>query len=60
MCFSFFKAEGRDTGNSLVEGEGVESAKRVLADAGEAIRSSSFPRTLCSARSSTPGPRPGS
>ena len=34
MCFSFFKAEGRDTGNSLVEDEGVESAKRVLADAG--------------------------
>jgi phosphoglycerate kinase len=33
MCFSFFKAEGRDTGNSLVEDEGVESAKRVLADA---------------------------
>ena len=33
MCFSFFKAEGRDTGNSLVEGEGVESAMRVLAEA---------------------------
>ncbi|HEU4980974.1 MAG TPA: phosphoglycerate kinase [Solirubrobacterales bacterium] len=33
MCFSFFKAEGRDTGDSLVEEEGVESAKRVLADA---------------------------
>ena len=33
MCFSFFKAEGRDTGNSLVEDEGVESAKRVLTDA---------------------------
>jgi phosphoglycerate kinase len=33
MCFSFFKAEGRDTGNSLVEAEGVDSAKRVLADA---------------------------
>lgn len=33
MCFSFFKAEGRDTGNSLVESEGVEAAKRVLADA---------------------------
>jgi phosphoglycerate kinase len=33
MCFSFFKAEGRDTGNSLVEGEGVEAAKRVLAEA---------------------------
>jgi phosphoglycerate kinase len=33
MCFSFFKAEGRDTGNSLVEEEGVELAKRVLAEA---------------------------
>ena len=33
MCFSFFKAEGRDTGNSLVEREGVESAKRILAEA---------------------------
>ncbi len=33
MCFSFFKAEGRDTGNSLVEDEGVESAKGVLAEA---------------------------
>jgi phosphoglycerate kinase len=33
MCFSFFKAEGRDTGNSLVEEEGVEAAKRVLAEA---------------------------
>ncbi len=33
MCFSFFKAEGRDTGNSLVEEDGVESAKRVLVEA---------------------------
>ncbi len=33
MCFSFFSAEGRDTGNSLVEDEGVEAAKRVLAEA---------------------------
>ena len=33
MCFSFFKAEGRDTGNSLVEEDGVESAKRVLSEA---------------------------
>jgi phosphoglycerate kinase len=32
MCFSFFKAEGRDTGNSLVEDEGVEAARRVLPD----------------------------
>ena len=30
MCFSFFAAEGRDTGDSLVEEEGVESASRVL------------------------------
>ena len=33
MCFSFFKAEGRDTGNSLVEEEGVEAARKVLAEA---------------------------
>ena len=33
MCFSFFKAEGRDTGNSLVEEEGVESARQVLEEA---------------------------
>jgi phosphoglycerate kinase len=33
MCFSFFKAEGRDTGDSLVEDEGVEAARRVLAEA---------------------------
>jgi phosphoglycerate kinase len=33
MCFSFFKAEGRDTGNSLVEDEGVEAARRLLPDA---------------------------
>jgi phosphoglycerate kinase len=33
MCFSFFKAEGRDTGNSLVEEEGVESSRRVLEEA---------------------------
>jgi phosphoglycerate kinase len=33
MCFSFFRAEGRDTGDSLVETDGIESAKRVLADA---------------------------
>ncbi|MGA8218358.1 MAG: phosphoglycerate kinase [Solirubrobacterales bacterium] len=32
MCFSFFKAESRDTGNSLVEEEGVEAAKRVLTE----------------------------
>jgi phosphoglycerate kinase len=33
MCFSFFKAEGRDTGSSLVEEEGVERAREVLSRA---------------------------
>jgi phosphoglycerate kinase len=33
MCFSFFKAEGRDTGDSLVEEDGVESARRLLKEA---------------------------
>ena len=30
MCFSFFRAQGIDTGNSLVEEEGVELARRAL------------------------------
>jgi phosphoglycerate kinase len=30
MCFSFFRALGHDTGDSLVEEEGVEQARRVL------------------------------
>jgi phosphoglycerate kinase len=30
MCFSFFRAQGRETGNSLVEEEGVGLAERVL------------------------------
>jgi phosphoglycerate kinase len=30
MCFSFFKAEGKSTGDSLVEEEGVELAKKAL------------------------------
>jgi phosphoglycerate kinase len=30
MCFSFFKAEGRDTGDSLVDDESVEAAKGLL------------------------------
>ncbi len=39
MCFSFFKAEGRDVGNSLVDDEGVEHARKVLeaVDASECI-----------------------
>jgi phosphoglycerate kinase len=30
MCFSFFRAQGRPTGDSLVEPEGVELARRAL------------------------------
>ncbi len=30
MCFSFFRAQGKPTGNSLVEVEGVELASRAL------------------------------
>jgi phosphoglycerate kinase len=33
MCFSFFRAQGIDTGDSLVEEEGVELARRALAKA---------------------------
>lgn len=35
MCFSFFRAQGLDTGDSLVEEEGVELAKRMLDLSGE-------------------------
>jgi phosphoglycerate kinase len=30
MCFSFFRAQGQETGDSLVEEEGVELARRAL------------------------------
>jgi phosphoglycerate kinase len=30
MAFSFFRAQGHETGNSLVEGEGVELARKAL------------------------------
>ncbi len=33
MCFSFFRAQGIDTGDSLVEEEGVELARKALAKA---------------------------
>lgn len=33
MCFSFFKAQGHSTGDSLVEEAGVELARRALDDA---------------------------
>jgi phosphoglycerate kinase len=30
MCFAFFRAEGRETGDSLVDSGGIEAARRVL------------------------------
>jgi phosphoglycerate kinase len=33
MCFSFFRAQGKETGNSLVEDEGVELAREALVKA---------------------------
>jgi phosphoglycerate kinase len=35
MCFSFFRAQGHPTGDSLVEEEGVELARRALEKAGQ-------------------------
>jgi phosphoglycerate kinase len=35
MCFSFFRAQGIATGNSLVEEEGIELAKKALAQAND-------------------------
>jgi phosphoglycerate kinase len=35
MCFSFFKAEGKPTGDSLVDDEGVELARKALAKAAD-------------------------
>ena len=35
MCFSFFRAQGHETGDSLVEEEGIELAREALASAGE-------------------------
>jgi phosphoglycerate kinase len=41
MCFSFFRAQGRQTGDSLVEEEGVELARKALEKA-EHSRASLF------------------
>jgi len=55
MCFSFFKAEGRDTGNSLVEDEGVEAAKRVLAEAEKSDTMLELPEDLVLGKKLDPG-----
>jgi phosphoglycerate kinase len=55
MCFSFFKAEGRDTGNSLIEEESVESARRVLAEAEGSDSILELPEDLVLGRELDPG-----
>jgi phosphoglycerate kinase len=50
MCFSFFKAEGRDTGDSLVETEGVKSARKVLEQAKGSDTILELPEDLCLGR----------
>src|ERR671917_251684 len=37
MCFTFFKASGHEIGNSLVEDDYVEEAKRLMEEAGERL-----------------------
>ncbi len=46
MCFSFFRAMGRPTGDSLVEEEGVELARRVLEKAERSDCRLELPRDL--------------
>jgi phosphoglycerate kinase len=46
MCFSFFRAEGLPTGDSLVEDEGAELARRVLARARSSGRELRLPVDL--------------
>jgi phosphoglycerate kinase len=37
MCFTFFKAQGYETGSSLVEDNYLEEAKRLMGEAGEKL-----------------------
>jgi phosphoglycerate kinase len=46
MCFSFFRAEGRDTGNSLVDDESVEAARDLLPRAQRARAMMHLPEDL--------------
>jgi phosphoglycerate kinase len=46
MCFSFFRAQGHETGDSLVEEEGVELARRALEKADSARASLFLPVDL--------------
>jgi phosphoglycerate kinase len=46
MCFAFFRAMGRSTGDSLVEDEGVDLARRVLELAQDSICRLELPQDL--------------
>ena len=46
MCFSFFKAEGRDTGDSLLDDDSVEAARELLPRAEEARARMHLPEDL--------------
>jgi phosphoglycerate kinase len=46
MCFSFFAAQGHGTGDSLIEEEGVELARRVLERAPESRATLRLPEDL--------------
>ncbi len=46
MCFSFFKAEGRDTGESLLDDESVEAARDLLPRAERAKARMHLPEDL--------------
>ena len=37
MCFTFFKAQGYEIGNSLIEDDYLEEAKRLMGEAGEKL-----------------------
>ena len=50
MCFSFFKAEGRDTGNSLVDDESVAIARELVPRAERAKATLHLPEDLCLGR----------
>jgi phosphoglycerate kinase len=55
MCFSFFRAQGKPTGDSLVEDEGVELARRALDKAEEARCRLLLPLDLVVAERFDPG-----
>jgi phosphoglycerate kinase len=54
MCFSFFRAQGIATGNSLVEEQGVKLAEQALARAAESACELSLPTDLVLGREFDP------